>query len=313
MWIRRQGPTVEIHVPAKVNLFLEILAKRPDGFHELETLIAAIGVCDTLICEPLASDEIIVDCRWAAGCQAVGSAIARRTASDLYGPLPVLQDNLVWKAARRLQERSPAKLGARVVVHKRIPAAAGLGGASADAAATLVGLNLVWQLGLSRDSLAEIAAELGSDVPFFLRGGVAVCRGRGELVEPTPRLPPLSVTVARPPEGLGTPQVYRRCQVSAEPRSSAPIVAAWARGDQRGIGEGMKNQLQPPAAELSPWIGCLEQRTEGIGAIAKQMSGSGTSYFAIGRHARHARRMAGTLRAAGLGAVFSTRMPTGGE
>src|SRR5262245_43325190 len=166
MHVRRLGTQIEITTPAKINLFLEVLARRPDGFHEIETLLAAVTIWDTLHFAPDASGRIALSCRWAA--------------EHSGGDIPADQDNLVWRAAALLRERAAVAAGASIHLIKRIPAAAGLGGASSDAAATLVAANLAWRLNWRREQLCELAAELGSDVPFFLTRGAALASGRGE-------------------------------------------------------------------------------------------------------------------------------------
>ena len=142
---------------------------------------------------------------------------------------------------------------------KRIPAAAGLGGGSSDAAAALVAANEGWRLGRSREELAAWAAELGSDVPFFLAGSSAVCRGRGERVEPVVEFGAMSFVVVYPPEGLSTAAVYGACRPAEEARSSRPLLEALKRGDWRQAGRRLWNRLQPAAEALSPWVGRLQR------------------------------------------------------
>lgn len=149
-----------VRCPAKVNLHLEVLGRRPDGYHEVRTLLAAVGVWDTLIMEP--GDE--------------GVGLEVRPA----GVAPAGEDNLVVRAARQLQRRSGTRLGARLILHKRIPVAGGMGGGSSNAAAALVGLNQLWGLGAGLAELQAMASALGADVPFFLLGGVAWARA-GEM------------------------------------------------------------------------------------------------------------------------------------
>jgi 4-diphosphocytidyl-2-C-methyl-D-erythritol kinase len=190
---------------------------------------------------------------------------------------------------------------------KRIPAAAGLGGGSSDAAAALVAANEGWQLGRSGEELAEWAAELGSDVPFFLAGGPAVCRGRGERVTPVAGLAAMSFVVVRPPVGLATADVYGVCRPAEKPRDAQPLVEALQRGNWSQAGAGLLNRLQPAAERLSPWIKRLEQEFSSLGFLGHGMSGSGTSYFGLCRHVRQSRRNACILESRGLGRVFAVR------
>lgn len=294
MLVRIAADRVEIQAPAKINLFLEILARRPDGYHEIETLMSRIGLYDSLSFRPNESPEIRLDCRWAAG-------LARYALGDV--PLP--EKNIVTKAASLLQQRSGCGRGAEIRLVKRIPSAAGLGGASSDAAAVLVAANIAWELNWSRQQLAELAAELGSDIPFFLGSGSAICRGRGERIEPTEPIR-LHVVVVRPPVGLSTPQVYRGCRPASTPASVSKLQSGLRRGNWNEVKSALVNRLEEPAAQLTTWIGRLRKEFENAGSIAQQMSGSGSSYFGICENARHARRVAGRLRGRDLGLVIST-------
>src|SRR5439155_8114159 len=168
--------------------------------------------------------------------------------------LPCGPENLAWRACALLRERSGIEHGATMRLIKRIPAAAGLGGASSDAAATLVAGNLAWGLNWQMNRLAELAAELGSDVPFFLTRGAAVCRGRGENIN-TIRSAPLHVVLVRPPVGLGTPQVYKQCVPKRNHLGAADLIKALSCGPGAAIGRQLVNDLQPAAATITPWIG----------------------------------------------------------
>jgi 4-diphosphocytidyl-2-C-methyl-D-erythritol kinase len=310
MHVRRTGSHVEALTPAKLNLFLEVLARRPDGYHEIETLMAAVGIYDTLTFGALDEDLIQLDCRWAAGLAARHQAARRLRPTtqidDDFGDLPSGPDNLAWKAVTLLRKHSGIKRGARISLVKRIPAAAGLGGASSDAAAALVAANLGWNLNWPIARLADLAAELGSDVRFFLTGGAALCRGRGEQIEPL-RSAPLQVVVVRPPVGLSTPEVYRRCQPALVPASAQSVREALECGNAAALARGLVNRLQQPAAELIPWIERLEKEFSRQDCLGHQMSGSGSSYFGICRQARHARRVASRLRARQAGTVYAAR------
>lgn len=303
MYVRFQDPLIQIHTPAKLNLFLEVLGRRKDGFHEIETLMTPIGMFDTLDFSSNADGEIRMTCRWATGVAAQRTASSSGRGSP-WDALPAASDNLVVKALNRLRQHAGVEAGACVRLVKRIPAAAGLGGASSDAAAALVGGNRLWRLGWSRARLAEVAAEVGSDVPFFLQPGAAICRGRGEQIEPLGRLAPLHVVVVRPPAGLSTAEVYRHCQPAETRCRIEGVVQAARRGCPVLVGRGMFNRLQTAAEGLSPWVATLRAAFERFNCTGHQMSGSGTAYFGVCRHARHAQHVAGKLRSAGWGAVF---------
>src|SRR5271156_1731329 len=196
MHVHRSTSGIEVLAPAKLNLFLEVLAKRSDGFHEIETLMVPVAWYDSLHFVSDPGGELSLDCEQIA-----------RSAE----PVPTGDDNLVLRAVKLLRDRSSVRQGARLRLVKRIPAASGLAGGSSDAAAALVAANLGWQLNWPREKLAPLAAELGSDVPFFLGQGPAICRGRGEIIEPVAGLGPLWFVVVRPPVGLSTPAVYKAC------------------------------------------------------------------------------------------------------
>ena len=299
MRIARDDHGVTILAPAKLNLFLEVLARRADGYHDLETLMVAIDVCDQLQLQPRADARLDLTSRWLVA--------AHSTATNALGDVPTGSDNIVIRALERLRQRAGVQHGATVHLDKRIASAAGLGGASSDAAAALLAANLAWQLHWPLDRLAAVAAELGSDIPFFLGPPAAICRGRGEIIEPLEALPVLDVVVVRPPAGLSTPAVYKACRPATSPASVQPLLHAWRRGDLAGVGQAMVNRLEPAAEQLSPWITRLRDAFAGQGCYGYQMSGSGSSYFGLCRHALHARRVARRIHAGGLGFAYVTR------
>jgi 4-diphosphocytidyl-2-C-methyl-D-erythritol kinase len=211
------------------------------------------------------------------------------------------------RAVDLVKRRAGVRRGAALYLVKRIPAVAGLGGGSSDAAAAMVAANEGWRLDRSREELIEWAAELGSDVPFFLVGGPAICRGRGERVLPVSGLGALHFVMVRPPEGLATAAVYKACRPAKNPGNAEPLIEALQQGDWKRAGRQMRNRLQPAAEELSPWIERLRKAFSRLDFLGHGMSGSGTSYFGLCRHARHARRCARRLETSGLGVVFAVR------
>lgn len=297
MYVHRLATSVVVRAPAKLNLFFELLARRADGFHEIETLMVPIDLFDTLVAAPLASGRIELACHWASG---------GTSGADL-GELPPAEKNLAYRAVALLRHRVGIDCGIALSLTKRIPSLAGLGGGSSDAAAALLAANEVWQLKLSRDELAEVAAQLGSDIPFFLYGGAAVCRGRGEQIEPLATPLPLHFVVARPPVGLSTAAVYQNSSVPVTPRRVEPLLRALQQGDGRDLPALLHNQLEGAADRLTPWIEKVRREFAAQGCLASQMSGSGTSYFGICRHARHARRVAGRLQSRGIGRIYACR------
>jgi 4-diphosphocytidyl-2-C-methyl-D-erythritol kinase len=197
---------------------------------------------------------------------------------------------------------------------KRIPAAAGLGGGSSDAAAALRLANSAWELNWPIVRLAEVAAAIGSDVPFFLSSGPAICRGRGERVDRVPGMRQLHLVVVKPPIGLSTADVYRAHDASIsssqEPGAVERPISSWARDGRAEVGRWMRNRLQSAAAAVSPWIDRLQAVFEKLDFLSHQLSGSGSAYFGVCRHAQHARRLATILRTQRLGIVYATRSCT---
>jgi 4-diphosphocytidyl-2-C-methyl-D-erythritol kinase len=240
----------DVPAPAKLNLFLHVLGRRADGYHLLQSAFALIDWCDTLHFERRAD-----------------GALSRE---DLGPALP--PDDLVLRAARALQQASGCREGAHIGVLKRIPAQAGLGGGSSDAASTLLALNRLWGLGLGRAELARIGLQLGADVPFFLHGGPGWVEGIGEQVQPLP-LPPARLLVAKAPQGLETAAIFGAPDLK---RDAEPATIAGFAADPYGFG---RNDLQPVARRLCPQV------AQGLELLAQQglagrMTGSGSAVFA---------------------------------
>ncbi|MEE3370401.1 MAG: 4-(cytidine 5'-diphospho)-2-C-methyl-D-erythritol kinase [Planctomycetota bacterium] len=290
-----------VNVPAKLNLFLEVLARRKDGYHEIENLMVAVSIYDSLFFAVDDSGKLELDCAWASG---LTIESGRREASAM-DQLPDPQANLVWRAVERLRQRAGVELGAAIRLVKRIPSAAGLGGASGDAAAGLLLANRAWRLNWSREKLSTVAAEIGSDIPFFLNCEPAVFCGRGDQLRRVVEFCRLSVVVVRPPTGLGTADVYRKCRPAETPVPLLPLLSAGQSGNLPLVAKCMTNRLQPAAASLSPWIQTLQRIFEQSDCLGHQMTGSGSSYFGICRNNRHARRIANQIRSMGVGQVFS--------
>jgi 4-diphosphocytidyl-2-C-methyl-D-erythritol kinase len=299
MQIHRSGTGMVVQAPAKLNLFFEVLGKRADGYHEIETLMCPVNLYDTIWFREKPDGPIGLSCGKASGFW--------RPNRPWLTEVPEGPTNLVLRAVELLRRRAGARAGAELQLVKRIPPAAGLGGGSSDAAAALAAANAGWRLGWSRRQLSELAAELGADVPFFLADRPAVCRGRGEQVEPLTGLGELHFVIVRPPEGLSTRAVYEACRPAAQPRRAAALLDALVCGDARRSGRLLFNRLQTAAESLSPWIDRLKRKFAGMDCLGHGMSGSGSSYFGLCRHARHALRVARRLQASGVGSVFAVR------
>lgn len=304
MHICRSAEAVTVHAPAKLNLFFEVLAKRPDGYHEIETLMCPIDLYDTITFREDFSGQVQLSCK-----QVFGATGRRRVRPGATGVdvLPEGQNNLVVRAVELVRQAAGADCGASVRLIKRIPMAAGLGGGSSDAAAALLAANAGWGLNLGPDVLFRMAAQLGSDVPFFLAGSAAICRGRGEQVEPVPYGAGMHFVVARPEVGLSTAAVYAACRPAEHPRPVAPLCAALARRNVRQVGSLLWNRLQPAAAALCPAIDELDRTFSELGLPGYGMSGSGTAFFGLCRRASHAQHVARRLRANGVWNVFAVR------
>lgn len=287
-----ESPIV-VRCPAKLNLFLEIVAKRADGYHELDTVMQAVDLCDELWIAPAGADELTLEC------------------SD--PSLPTDERNLVIRAALALRERTGCRLGAHLALTKRIPTQAGLGGGSSDAAGALVGLNTAWRLGLGTEELAEVAANLGSDVPFFLYGGTAHCTGRGEVVRPIPCPAVFHYVLVCPPVGVATRDAYRSLGALTYRRLSASILVENIRsGSVEGTGRELFNRLEEATFRLLPLLHALKERLGEVGSFAGvAMTGSGSALFGLCR-AEDWERSAERCAALGVGTVYAVKSLAGG-
>lgn len=303
MVVRQVGDVWEVFAPAKLNLYLDILGRRDDGFHELETLMAPIRVYDRLQWRPPAGS----DAATFSLCYDPATPPQDRAAA------PLDEQNLVWRAANALARAAGREPTGHFSLLKRIPAQAGLGGGSSDAAATLLLANAVWDLRYSPSRLMELAAELGSDVPFFLAGGSAVCRGRGERVEPVGPLPRLEVVVVKPPAGVSTAEAFQSLQAAAvaaqrrdqSARRVARLVEQLRRGSLAAASRGMSNAFEATVSALCPWVECVLRALDDLGCYGRLMTGSGSACFGLMRSARQARCAAALLSSRGLGTVFT--------
>ena len=252
---------LSIKAHAKINLTLEVLARRDDGYHEIITVIQTIGLHDRLHFEP--SDSLTLECA-----------------------MPDLEtsDNLVMKAAKLLKERAGTKQGARIRLEKSIPVGAGLGGGSSDAAAALKGLCQLWSIDLALGDLMALAAHLGSDVPFFLQGGTALAQGRGERVRP---LPPANIewlVLLRPP--LEVPQKTATLYSMLSPSSfTKGLLCHKLAGRIRGGGDVppqfLFNVFDEVACKAFPGLETYWTTFQSLGATEVHLAGSGPCLFAL--------------------------------
>ena len=285
MVIRSIAGGVEVIAPAKLNLWLQVLGRRPDGYHEIETLMVAVSLYDTLTFVDDPSGALSLRC------------------SD--PSLPKGSDNLVLKAADRLKAATGCPRGARIELTKAIPAQAGLAGGSSDAAAALVALDRLWDLRLSPERRDALAAELGSDVPFFQYAPAAVCRGRGERVEAVPLKQTYHFVLVCPPVGSSTADVYGQLTPPEHPRPIGPVLEALARGGSAELGRSLFNRLRAVAEALRPELSRVGDALLNLGPVldGSSMSGSGSAYFGLCRTSAAARHAAEILQPLGLGSV----------
>lgn len=250
---------VRIHAPAKINLGLEVLGRRPDGYHELRTIFQAVSISDRLLLR-----------RGHTGIR------VRCPALPALGP-----DNLAHRAAELFFARSGVDGGVAIDLEKRIPVAGGLGGGSSDAAAVLLGCCRLFGVDPGEERLRAWAAELGSDVPFFIAGGAALGTGRGEIIrELPPWRAPGEVLIQIPPAGLSTAEVFRRLdapRLTGGRRAFTILLALWREQDPRRFGAALFNDLEGPAFSLAPHLVGVKAALLESGACGAQLCGSGSS------------------------------------
>ncbi len=249
--------------PAKINLILDTLHKRQDGFHEVEMIMTMVDLADRLEMEELNRDQIII--------------------TSQVGYIPLDEKNLAFQAAQLVKERYQVKQGVYIHLDKKIPVAAGLAGGSSDAAATLRGLNRLWKLNISNEELSELGAELGSDVPFCVTGGTAIATGRGERLEAIASPPQCWVVLAKPPITVSTADVYGRFkanEVNKHP-SVKEMLAAIERGSFTDMCGALGNVLESVTLQLYPEVKQLKESMLKLGADGVLMSGSGPTVFGL--------------------------------
>jgi 4-diphosphocytidyl-2-C-methyl-D-erythritol kinase len=257
-----------------VNLALEVLGKRADGYHELATVMQTVDLADRLVLED--ADDL-----------------AMATSAD---DVPADARNLALRAASALRDAAGVDRGVRVRLEKRIPVAAGLGGGSADAAAVLLGLNRLWGLRWPIARLADVAVTLGMDVPFFLKGGVALGTGRGEKIAAI-RGTPLALVLVNPGAPLSTAAVYARmtpAMYSTGERAHT-MVAALRTRRPAAVAASLYNGLEAAAAGVSPELTRMRAALLAAGALGAVMSGSGPTVFGIARSFEQARQIRARL------------------
>jgi 4-diphosphocytidyl-2-C-methyl-D-erythritol kinase len=278
---------LRLMAPAKINWTLEVLGQRPDGFHEVKTILQTIDLCDSLELETAAELTL----------EATGEG------------LPPPPENLTMRAARLLRERTGYSGGARIRLSKTIPVAAGLGGGSSDAAAALRGLDRLWSLALPHERLVELAAEVGSDVPFFLRGGTALAEGRGERITPLPDTPRTTILVVVPP--LSIPHKTQRMYSLLGPRDYSDGAASDRFADALRQGQPLRESdlydvFDSPAFRAFPELQACRQALTEAGAEAVHLAGSGPALFVLLRDEGQKERLARAAASVGAKAFAAT-------
>lgn len=282
-------PSVTARAPAKVNVGLSVGAPRKDGFHDVATAYHAISLHDELVAAE--ADELSISVTTSDGEPVDG--------------VPQDRTNLAVAAALALAERAGVEPLVRLHVTKAIPVAGGMAGGSADAAAALVACDALWRTGLSRTELLELAAGLGSDVPFSLVGGTALGTGRGEVLTPVLARGRFEWVVAIADDGLSTPEVYAECdrlregRVLPDPRVPDGLMAALRSGDADALGAALHNDLQEAACSLRPELRETLETGAEAGALGGIVSGSGPSVALLARSKEHAIDIAVALSATG--------------
>ena len=263
--------------PAKINLTLDVLHKREDGFHEVEMIMTTVDLADRVWLRPTTDGKIIIK------------------VSERF--VPNDRKNLAYQAADMLRRMYSIRDGVEITLDKRIPVAAGLAGGSSDAAATLRGLNRLWKLGLSAEKLAAIGAKIGSDVSFCVHGGTALATGRGEKIKHLPAPPNCWVILAKPAISVSTADIYRNLDVAkVQHPDTSGMLEALETGDYEKMCESLGNVLEPITMNIHPQVIDLKEKMERFGADAVLMSGSGPTVFGFVRQEARVSRIYNGLK-----------------
>ncbi|WEZ08794.1 4-(cytidine 5'-diphospho)-2-C-methyl-D-erythritol kinase [Priestia flexa] len=266
-----------VKAPAKINLSLDVLHKRTDGYHEVKMVMTTIDLADRIELSEREDGRIVI------------YSHNRFVPDD--------QRNLAYQAAQLLKKRYKVDKGVNILIDKQIPVAAGLAGGSSDAAATLRGLNQLWDLSLSLDMLAELGAEIGSDVSFCVYGGTALATGRGEVIEHIEAPPNCWVILAKPEIGVSTADVYRNLKVQNVSHPNVEgMIEAIESGNYREMCKCVGNVLEEVTLKMHPEVLLIKEQMKRFGADAVLMSGSGPTVFGLVQHDSRMHRIYNGLR-----------------
>ncbi|NOX57231.1 MAG: 4-(cytidine 5'-diphospho)-2-C-methyl-D-erythritol kinase [Planctomycetes bacterium] len=284
--------SVTAYAFGKINLTLDVLRKRDDGFHDIRSLMVSVGLADDLVVESLPGGNIEITCDSPR--------------------IPCDETNLIHRAAVALRKDAGVDLGCRVHLTKRIPVGAGMGGGSSDAASTLIALNELWELGLDRTHLAKVGAEIGSDVPFFFSPGAAIVTGRGERIEPVEMKWSGWAGLVSSGDHVSTPDVYARCKPSGDVHGQSGHEAIAKCATSEEISPLLRNDLETSVYEVAPGVRALRDELirSGIAQDTLRVTGAGSVLFQLFDDESSANRFAANaMSCANAVAAWSVQVP----
>ena len=287
----RAGSVITLEARAKINLTLEVLGKRPDGYHELRSIVMPVSLSDTI--------SLTTTYAQTAMTITAGPGVDLRN-------IGAMDRNLVMRAARLMQARYSVNAGARIHIHKRIPIGGGMGGGSADAAGVIVGLDRLWELARPCDELMSLGAELGSDIPALIHGGAVLMEGRGERVRGLFEEPPEAaragfwLVIANPGVMCSTPEVFKKWRggLTASPLLLHNMASSIRTSDVLSAAAMLHNGLQAAVYESYPGVARTAGLLREAGCLGVLLSGSGASVFGLVRDERHGAEVSGKLGSA---------------
>ena len=255
-----------IHAHAKINLALDVLNRRPDGYHTVRMIMQSLSLCDTLFLQKAAEPGIVLSAR----------------NPEQFPDVTWDENNLIYKAAKLFMDTYNIKEGIQITIDKQIPSAAGLAGGSSDAAATLKGLNQLFELNLSMEELQTLGVKLGADVPYCIQLGTALSEGIGEVLTPLKPAPALYCTLVKPSASVSTKYVYEHLNLKeAKHPDIDAALSAIETGSISKLCANLDNILEPVARELCPEVETIENKLMELGALGACMSGSGPTVFGL--------------------------------
>ena len=276
---------ISLKAHAKVNLFLEILGKRDDGYHEIETIMQEISLADNLQFEEI-QEGIKLECN--------------------NKNIPINQDNLVCKAANLILKECGIKKGVLISLEKNIPVGAGLGGGSSDAAATLKALNSLWKVGLNDGDLIEFAAKLGSDIPFFINGKTSLCSGRGEVISPVKVRDRMDYLILFPRVHISTETIYKNLKIdlTKKRKDVSVFLDALKYSEVDGISKLLFNRLEEVIFATYPDLLQIKSSLESFDFCGLSISGSGSAFFGLCKDRHQAEVIKSKVESSRMGNVF---------